>query len=286
MIGKNRRAVIENIKNASKAQDFYRKVETDDPVLTVAEAREITDGYIASRNKLGHKFKSFFARRIANIGSEILNKNTEIVGEENLPETLAGVLITSNHFGPLENTIIRHFVRRHGQKKLNVISQVTNFAMSGIIGFLMKYGDTIPLSEDFRYLTRDFMDVLEELMKKKQTVLIYPEQEMWFNYRKPRPLKRGAYHFASKLGVPIVSCFVEIIDTADMETEEFYKTKYRLHILGTLYPDPQKTVKQNSEELCTIDYELKKAAYEKAYKKPLTYDFECTDIAGWVGDKK
>lgn len=285
IIGKNRRAVIENIEKAAKAQDFYKKVEVDDPVLTAAEAREITDNFIASRNKLGYKFKSFFARRIANIGSEILNKDTEIIGEEKLPETLSGVLITSNHFGPLENTVIRHFVRRHGQKKLNVVSQVTNFAMSGIIGFLMKYGDTIPLSEDFRYLTRDFIDVLDELMKKNQTVLIYPEQEMWFNYRKPRPLKRGAYHFASKLGVPIVSCFVEIIDTSDMETKEFYKTKYKLHILDTLYPDKDKTVKQNSEELCAIDYELKKAAYERVYKRVLTYDFEQTDIAGWVGDR-
>lgn len=285
IIGKNRRAVIENIKTAAKMQDFYKKVEIDDPVLTAAEAREITETYTASRKKFGFRAKSFVARRIANIGSELLNKDTEIIGEEKLPESLKGVLITSNHFGPLENTVIRHFVRRHGQKKLNVISQVTNFAMSGIIGFLMKYGDTIPLSEDFRYLTRDFMDVLEELMKKKQTVLIYPEQEMWFNYRKPRPLKRGAYHFASKLGVPIVSCFVEIIDTDKKDTEEFYKTKYKLHILDILYPDPEKNVKQNSEELCAKDYQLKKAAYEKAYGKPLTYDFEQTDIAGWVGEK-
>lgn len=285
IIGKNRAAVIENIKNAAEQQDFYRKVEVDDPVLTAAQSREITDRYISSRKSFGYRFKSFFARRIANIATEILNKDTEIVGEENLPESLAGVLITSNHFGPLENTVIRHFVRLHGQKKLNVISQVTNFAMSGIIGFLMKYGDTIPLSEDFRYLTRDFIDVLDDFMKKGQTVLIYPEQEMWFNYRKPRPLKRGAYHFASKLNVPIVSCFVEIIDSEEKENDEFYKTKYRLHILKTLHPDPQKTVKQNSEELCAVDYELKKAAYERVYGKPLTYNFQQSDIAGWLGDK-
>lgn len=285
IIGKNRAAVIENIKNAARQQDFYRKVEVDDPVLTAAQARKITDNYIASRKKTGYKLKCFFARKIANVGSGILNKDTEITGEENLPESLSGTLITSNHFGPLENTVIRRFVRLHGQKKLNVVSQVTNFAMSGIIGFLMKYGDTIPLSEDFRYLTRDFIDVLQDLMKKGQTVLIYPEQEMWFNYRKPRPLKRGAYHFASKLNVPIVSCFVEIIDLKEKETDEFYKTKYKLHILKTLYPDPQKTVKQNSEELCAIDYQLKKAAYERVYGKPLTYDFEQSDIAGWVGDK-
>ena len=282
LIGKNRLQVIENIKNAVEDEDFYRKVETDDPQLTAEQSKEITDTYISSRKKLSFKFKSFIARRIANIGSNVLNRETEIIGMEKLPSSLEGVLITSNHFGPLENTVIRYMVRKCGQKKLEVVSQVTNFAMDGFVGYLMKYGDTIPLSQDFRYLTRDFIDVLEEKMKARQTVLIYPEQEMWFNYRKPRPLKRGAYHFASKLNVPIVSCFVEIMDTNEKENEDFFKTKYRLHILDVLYPDPEKNVKQNSEELCVKDYELKKAAYEQCYNKKLTYDFEDSDIAGWI----
>lgn len=282
LIGKNRLQVIENIKNAVEDEDFYRKVETDDPQLTAEQSKEITDTYISSRKKLSFKFKSFIARRIANIGSNVLNRETEIIGMEKLPSSLEGVLITSNHFGPLENTVIRYMVRKCGQKKLEVVSQVTNFAMDGFVGYLMKYGDTIPLSQDFRYLTRDFIDVLEEKMKARQTVLIYPEQEMWFNYRKPRPLKRGAYHFASKLNVPVVSCFVEIIDTNEKENEDFFKTKYRLHILDVLYPDPEKNVKQNSEELCVKDYELKKAAYEQCYNKKLTYDFEGSDIAGRI----
>ena len=30
---------------------------------------------------------------------------------------------------------------------------------------------------------------LEKLFQKKHFVLIYPEEEMWFNYKKPRPRK-------------------------------------------------------------------------------------------------
>ena len=29
-----------------------------------------------------------------------------------------------------------------------------------------------------------------------EKVLVYPEQSMWWNYRKPRPLKSGAFKFA------------------------------------------------------------------------------------------
>ena len=38
-------------------------------------------------------------------------------------------------------------------------------------------------------------------LKNGDIVLIYPEEEMWFNYRLPRPCKRGAYQFAHELDV-------------------------------------------------------------------------------------
>ena len=220
-------------------------------------------------------------RRFVNIATSIINKDTEIVGLEKLPDMSKGVIITSNHFGPLENTIIRYLVKKHGNGKIKVVSQVTNFAMTGPIGLLMNYADTIPISEEPRYLARDFIGVLGENLKKGRSVLIYPEQEMWFNYRKPRPPKRGAYLFAAKLNVPVISLFVEMIDTKEKDTDEFYKVKYRLHILDTLYPDSQKSTREISAEMAEKDYALKCAAYERVYGKKLNYSFEKDDIAGW-----
>lgn len=282
IIGNGRNEVIENIKAAAEDGDFYRKVETGDPVLTEEESRNIVEHYLANRKKLMFRLKSCAARLIANVGSRLLNRETEIIGEDRLPDLSKGAIITSNHFEPLENTVIRKLVLKHGKKRLNIVSQATNFAMTGILGFLMNYSDTIPLSNDFRYLNREFLGVLDELLKKNEVVLIYPEQEMWFHYRKPRPPKRGAYFFAARLQVPVISCFVEMMDTEEKDNEEFYKVKYRLHILGTLYPDPAKSIKENSEELCHRDYQMKKAAYERIYHKPLVYQFEEDDIAGLV----
>ena len=154
--------------------------------------------------------------------------------------------------------------------------------MDGIIGFLMNYTDTIPISTEPRYLARDFLSVLKEkLVDKREMVLLYPEQEMWFNYRKPRPPKNGAYFYSAKLNVPIISCFVEMVDMDDDDTAEFKKVKYILHVLDVLYPDTNKTPKENTELLSQMDYNLKKECYEKVYSKELTYDFEPTDIAGW-----
>ena len=133
-------------------------------------------------------------------------------------------------------------------------------------------------------LLRQLPDILEELVKKDEFVLIYPEQEMWFNYRRPRPPRKGAYHFAAKLKVPVISCFVEMRDEQEMDTKNFHKVRYTLHILDVLYPDPQKSVRENSAALCEKDYALKKEAYERIYGKPLSYAFEPSDIAGWTGE--
>lgn len=282
IIGDDRKAVIENIKLFAESGQFHNKVERNDPVLTPKQSRRISDSYLENKNSLTFRLKTVLGVFLAQSATKIINKNTEIVGLEKIPKDLGGVLITSNHFSPLENTVIRHLTNTLGRKKLGIISQTSNFAMTGIIGYIMNYADTIPISTDPRYLARDFLSILRDrLVDKKHAILLYPEQEMWFNYRKPRPPKNGAYFYAAKLDVPILSCFVEIVDMDEDDTAEFKKVKYILHILDVLYPDQNKTVKENTEELGIADYTLKKNCYETVYSKELTYSFDNSDIAGW-----
>ncbi len=282
IIGENRRSVIENIKNFAETGQFHNKVELNDPELTAAQSRQITDAYLENRKRLSFKIKTALGVALAQAATKAINKNTQIKGLEKIPKDLGGVLITSNHFSPLENTVIRHLTNTLGRKKLGIISQTSNFAMTGMVGFLMNYADTIPISTDPRYLAKDFLSLLKErLVDKKQAILLYPEQEMWFHYRKPRPPKNGAYFYAAKLNVPILSCFVEIVDLDEDDTAEFKKVKFILHILDVLYPDGNKTARENTEMLSARDYALKKACYESVYGKELTYAFHPSDIAGW-----
>lgn len=282
IIGDNRKAVIENIKLCAENGEFHNKVELNDPVLTAEQSKKITENYIENRKQPAFKAKTALGVTLAKSAAKIVNKNTVITGLEKIPENLGGCLITSNHFSPLENTVIRYLTNTLGRKRLGIISQTSNFAMTGIVGFLMNYADTIPISSEPHYLAKDFPAILKErLIDKKDAVLLYPEQEMWFNYRKPRPPKNGAYFYAAKLNVPIVSCFVEIIDLNKDDNSEFKKVKYVLHILDVLYPDKNKTVRENTDYLALTDYSLKKACYERVYGKKLTYRFEDGDIAGW-----
>jgi len=282
ILGNDREAVIENIRRAAEKGDFHSKVETGDPALTDAERVGIVERYLKNRKKSSFKTKAAIARRIAAVATEYFNKDTEIVGAELAEEISGGAIITSNHFSPLENTVIRKYVFSKGKKTLGIVSNVNNFAMKGVIGFLMNYADTIPVPGGVKYMCKELPKLLSEVLSRGDYVLIYPEQEMWFNYRKIRPLKRGAYFYAAKLNVPVISCFVEIRDTDEPDTEEFRKVKYILHILGVIYPDKSKTARENSFIMRDRDFELKRAAYEQAYGKTLDYAFDVSDIAGFI----
>lgn len=279
IFGEKRDLVIENIKNAVQARAFQSKVEPNDPELTPTQKKAILENYLKNRHTRWYGCKCWFARRLANIATKMLNKNTRIVGMEKL-DGVEGAMLTCNHFSPMDNTVVRHLTRRMGKRRLPIISQMTNFAMPGLIGYLMNYSDTIPLGEDPHYVLQELPEILRECMDKKEWVLIYPEQEMWFHYRKPRPPMRGAYYFAAKLNCPVVSCFVEMRNLPEMDSQDFHKVQFTLHILDVLYPDPEKSVRENSMQLCRCDEQLKIEAYERIYGKPLAYDFSLNDIAG------
>ena len=280
IMDKNRLEVIENIKKFALGGQFHNKTEINDPVLTKDQEREITAKFIEKRTKFSYKIKKAMALTVAKATTKIINRKTEIRGINIAKELKGGFIVTSNHFSPLENTVIRHLTNKLSYR-LSVVAQTSNFAMKGFLGFIMNYADTIPISVDPRYLATSFLSVVKEkTVDNGQAVLIYPEQELWFNYRKPRPPKEGAFYFAAKLNIPVLSCFVEIRD-AGKPKNGFTKTEYILHVLEVIYPDKEKSARENALLMAQKDYELKKARYEKVYGKPLTYDFENSDIAGW-----
>ena len=195
-----------------------------------------------------------------------------------------GAIITSNHFNPLDTFIIRKLVEKVLKKDLYIVIQDTNLAMPGSLGFLMNYTNVIPVSKSPTYLAGTFKENLRKVLNAGNIVLIYPEEEMWFNYRKIRPLKRGAYQYAAILNVPVISCFTKIVDTDSIDNDEFYKTTYELNVLGVLYPDKDISPRVNSINMLNEDYAWKSKAYEVAYNRVLEYNFSASDIAGYRWD--
>ena len=93
-------------------------------------------------------------------------------------------------------------------KKLYKVIREGNYTnFPGFYGFLFRHCDTLPLSSNKRTMI-EFLKAVDTLLKKGEFILIYPEQSMWWNYKKPKPLKDGAFKMAVKSNVPVVPIFI------------------------------------------------------------------------------
>ncbi|MFJ6933682.1 MAG: lysophospholipid acyltransferase family protein [Lactobacillus gallinarum] len=285
IFGDNREAVIKNIQKAANKRDFTAKAEIGDPQMTLDERLKLVNDYWKNRksfsskinNQIGHAMLTTFAKTLAG--------STEFKGLENLNNLpIGGAIVTANHFNQIDSLPIKLLANKmHHQ--LSIVIEDTNLMLTGFFRYLMNYVGTIPLVQSASYIGNEFPKHLSNALAKNNWVLIYPEQEMWWNYRKPRKLQRGAYYFAAKQNVPVISLFIEISDLPKIEKKDsnFYETKYIVHVLQPIFPDVSLNANENAHKMMEQDYQQKVAAYEKIYGKKLNYDFTDWDIAGWRG---
>ena len=281
IIGGSKKEVVANIKNAADNGRFNDKVEIGDPELDSTRRKKLLGKYVKQRNEIPYHYRNWLARRIVDFITFGVNANTKVVGAEKIKHIKSGAIITSNHFNPLDSYNIRKIVEEKLHKKLYIVVQDTNLAMPGALGFLFNNIEVIPLSKSPNYIIKKFMPELKKILSKGNFVLIYPEEEMWFNYKLPRPCKRGAYQFAHELDVPVISCFVKMTDTNITDNNEFNIVKYDVFINKVIYPEKNESIKSDSRKMAEVDYETRKKAYEDAYNKELKYEFDIKDIAGW-----
>ena len=193
-----REEAIHNIIRAVGEGRFHDKTEPFDPVLSPEELSERIRDHIQRMHSPASKLKNLIARGIAEIWRRRYSVGTDrIEGAEKLEGIRGGAFLTSNHFNPFDNGVIRTLSRETGHGRLWALSQGTNFVMPGLNGFMLRHSDVIPLLRDPSYMAGPLREMMRKVLDKKHFILIYPEQEMWFNYRKPRPGKRGAYLFAA-----------------------------------------------------------------------------------------
>ncbi len=283
IIGGSKKEVINNIKKNIENNELNKKVEIGDPNLPEDEIQKYINDFYRNKKKLSYFFKNKIANKTIKKISKELYPDIKINGLEklDLADLSNGAIITSNHFNPLDSYNIRKIVEEKLHKKLYIVVQDTNLAMPGFLGFLFNNIEVIPLSKSPNYIIKKFVPELKKILSKGDFILIYPEEEMWFNYRLPRPCKRGAYQFAHELDVPVISCFVKMIDTDKTDNDEFNKVKYEVSINKVIYPEAGESVKSDSRKMAEVDYEARKKAYEDAYNKKLNYAFDISDIAGW-----
>ncbi len=280
--------VIENIKNALASGDTFAKVELSDPVVTDEDRRRVILPFDLLRKKPINRIKTFVARKLAEKLTREVNADTEIVGLENAKGVTGGAFITASHYNPTDSTPVRMVAMACGRgKRHDIVVQETNIFMTGFFGFLMNNASTLPVSALHEYMAKRLTPALEALIGRGDFILVYPEQEMWFNYKKPRALRDGVYHWAARFGVPVIPTFTEMRNLdGKPDGAGFLPVKHILHVMPPIYPDPDLSPRENRVRMHSLDMEMRKSKYEEVYGIALDDEFiPERDIAGFVRDK-
>lgn len=274
MINKERQEILDKIKECEKLGNFNTDVENDPPTKPLLP-NEVDYLRKKLKNKIARHFVSHAAEKAIN---GLISSNqliiTNIVGEENLQGIQGSAFITSNHFHPFENIAIYKAFQKFAPKKhkfYRIIREGNYTAPPKGLDAFFKHCNTLPLSQNPRTMQK-FLTAIETLSKKNSYFLIYPEQYMWWNYRKPRPFKDGAFKFACRLNKPIIPCFITMKDSPlYTDSDGLPVQEYTIHIEKPIYPDSNKTTLQNVEFMKNKNYEICKAIYENTYGIKLSF---------------
>ena len=268
-----RLAILKKIDEYEEKGRFNDDVEIDPPTIPLNP-----DDVDYLNEKWFHRIQTRIANGVAKrfIHHLIRKKQLiirDVVGFEHLNQLSGGFILTCNHFHPFDNfalhEVLLTYLRQTKRRFYKVIRE-GNFTFPGLYGYFFRNCDTLPLSSNFQTM-KSFTHAIDTILKRGDIVLVYPEQAMWWNYRKPRPVKSGAYRYAVKANVPVVPCFITMSDTAQLGVDGFPIQEYTLHFLTPIYPDLSLSSKDAIEKMAEMNYQMWKETYENFYQIPLSY---------------
>ncbi|MCL1944578.1 MAG: 1-acyl-sn-glycerol-3-phosphate acyltransferase [Firmicutes bacterium] len=268
--------VLQKIAYNERHGLFHLDVEADAPTVPID---------VDKLDLLNVKWTSKIVNKIANFAGNRFFKKWQkdkaiykgTTGLENLQGFCGSAMVTCNHCNIFDNYAAYLALKEHWTKRRFVLHKVVregNYSYPGIIGYLMRHCNTLPVQETDQTSMRVTMETsraIKTLLSKGKQVLIYPEQAMWWNYKKPRPFKKGAFHFAAKNNAPIIPLFITLKDSDKIGPDGFFVQEFVVNIHPIIYPDPANTVSQNLNMMMHTNYQMWKDTYEKVYDIPLEY---------------
>lgn len=271
-----RLAIIEKIKQFEREERWAQDVEDDPPTIPLRpEMVDYLNEKISSRFWM--KFANILARNFIN---SLLRKKImilkEVKGLENYVEMKRkGAIITCNHFNAMDNFAVYKAIEKHVyHRELVKVCREGNYTnFPGFYGFLFKHCNTLPLSSVASTM-KNFMHAVKTYLAQGRQILIYPEQAMWWNYRKPRPLTSGAFKMAAENNVPVIPFFITMQDSDIVDSDGFFVQEYTVNILKPIFPKEELSVRQNAEFMKNENYSVWKKVYEEFYGIPLVYSEE------------
>ena len=265
--------ILKKIEELERTEQWDVDVENDPPFTELLPHQvDYLDKKWTSKIKtsIGNMMgKKFFEKMIKN--NKLIIK--DVKGIENYLAVEGGALLTCNHFNMCDNYAVHRVLFPYLSKKktfYKIIREGNYTGFKGLIGFLFRNANTLPLSSNTDTM-KNFMRAIKVLLERGEKILIYPEQAMWWNYKKPRPCKDGAFKLAVNNNKPIIPCFITMEDSEYVGPDGFNIQAYTVNFMPPIYPNPEFNRKENVEYMKNKNFECWKECYEKTYGIPLEY---------------
>ncbi len=136
-------------------------------------------------------------------------------------------------------------------RRTSIIADRSAFAIKGI-GWLLKMMGMLPVPETVGE-TMAFMKAIEDLNKRKNHIVIYPEAHIWPFYTGIRPFKENAFVYPSQLLAPVVPFCVTY------RKRKIFRNKsprMDIHIGQPVYPDASLSIHDRAKALRDRTYDF------------------------------
>ncbi len=206
--------------------------------INITSVKELLSYEQVKKSSIPSKAYKLFAKALIKTFAPIVNFigfGIKIEGRENLKGIDSGITI-SNHVHYLDCLWNIQAISKH--RKFYITGAPFNFK-KGFLGATLKAGGFIPLATSFSQ-KKEFDNFVSDILAKNGIIHFYSEGSMWFRYEQSRPLKKGAFFYASKNNVPVIPvviCF--------KKKPLRRKKAVVLKICKPIYPDKNLTPSKN-----------------------------------------
>ena len=268
-----RQDILKKIEQYEREGRFDEDVEDDPP------GRELMpDEVDYLRKNMSNRMRTRYAFRLARWFMNTMIRKKQLIikdikGIENYRNLKSGAIITCNHFNAMDSFAMHITYEKSKQRRrkfFRIIKEGNYTSFPGFYGLLMRNCNTLPLSSN-KDTMKKFIKAVDTILQKGHFILIYPEQSMWWNYKKPKPLKKGGFTFAAKNNVPVLPCFITMEDSNVPGEGGLPVQEYTIHVSEPIYPDPEKSRAENVKYMMNTNYAVWKDIYERVYQIPLKY---------------
>lgn len=238
------------MKKINKDKTYYYKTFEDDFVVSKNQNYKLSDNYKWIHNNIIYRICSNILYCIAYIFSifyckfflHVKVKNGELLNKYKKQ----GYFIYGNHTQPIGDVFIPTQVCK--TKRIYTIASPSNLGVA-VIGPLLPMLGILPIPTSVSKM-KELLEAVNQRIKEKHAVIIYPEAHLWPYYTKIRPFSSTAFKFPVDTNSPSF-CM----------TTTYYKRKFgkkpgiMVYIDGPFVPDESLPKKERKEKLCQEIYE-------------------------------